>query len=159
MGCGSSYSKALAFLADLLPPTSLLPPPVGEHFYIINSQGWLSSLLFGSAGSTIAQDTWPSFYSFDLILFPLTCCRNSLSTPFTSREHLPAWIILPSTAPLSSLSLGTVLAATTTFSSLEDMEEVELPPRYLGGSQQSLWWGFSAEDNSLGYTAGGQGLG
>lgn len=46
--------RALACLADLLPPTSLLPPPVGEPFYIINSQRWLSSMLFGSAGSTIA---------------------------------------------------------------------------------------------------------
>lgn len=54
MGCGSGCSEVLAFLADLLPPTSSLPPLVEEPFYIINSQRWLSSLLFGSAGSTIA---------------------------------------------------------------------------------------------------------
>lgn len=54
MGCGSCCSEVLAFLADLLPPASSLPPPVEEHFYITNSQRWLSSLLFASAGSTIA---------------------------------------------------------------------------------------------------------
>lgn len=39
--------------------------------------------------------------AFIFSFFPLTCCRNSLSTPFTSQEHLPAWIILLSMAPLA----------------------------------------------------------
>lgn len=36
-----------------------------------------------------------------LFFFPLTRCRNSPSTPFTSREHPSLWIIVSATAPLA----------------------------------------------------------
>lgn len=58
------------------------------------------------------------------------------------------------------LCTGTAFAAATTFSSPKNKEEVEIPPR--GRSWQEvgracttskLQWGFSAEDNSLGYRA------
>lgn len=98
MGCGSSCSEVLAFLADLLPPTSSLPPPVEESFYIINSQRWLSSLLFGSAGrpllktlglqQTFSTDVLQKF-SFHTLHFPGTAAAPILPSFFPSALGMP----------------------------------------------------------------------
>lgn len=48
---GQATEKCWPFLLTCF---LLLPPPRERHFFTISSQRWLSSLLFGSAGSTIA---------------------------------------------------------------------------------------------------------
>lgn len=125
----------MAFLADLLPPASSAKRKALLHHQfpkvVVLTAVWLCRkhhCLRHLAFTFFFFFFFPFFLS-SLFFFSLMCCRNSLSTPFTSREHLGCSDHLPEHHSACTLCTGSAFADPTNVSIPKDRKKPEDTPQ------------------------------